>query len=90
MKKNWSVYILKCTDKTLYTGITTDLVKRIEAHNAGKGARYTRGRSPVKLVWSKSKMTGTAARKLEPKIKKLKREQKEQLINESFSLKELK
>ena len=47
---SWSVYILQCSDGTLYTGATNDLKRRVAAHNAGKGAKYTRGRLPVKLV----------------------------------------
>ena len=51
-KDIWYVYMVRCSDETLYTGITNDLEKRIEAHNSGKnGARYTRSRGPVKLVY---------------------------------------
>ena len=48
----WIVYLLACADGSLYCGITNDIAKRLTAHNAGKGARYTSGRRPVRLVWS--------------------------------------
>ncbi len=73
----WTIYILRCGDDTLYTGITTDLDNRIEVHNAGKGAKYTRGRGPVRLVWSRGGLTESEARKEEIQIKKMSREDKE-------------
>ena len=51
MGNTWKLYMLRCCDGSLYTGITTDLEKRIGAHNAGKGAKYTRGRGPLELVY---------------------------------------
>jgi len=78
--KPWHVYILRCADGTLYTGITNDLEKRLKAHNTGKGAKYTRSRKPVELAWNKHMKTGTAARKLEAKIKSWTRAKKQQLI----------
>ena len=51
MDKNWYLYILRCGDGTLYTGITTDVEKRLEQHRTGKGAKYTRGRQPLELVY---------------------------------------
>lgn len=75
------VYILKCSDKTLYTGITTDLKRRIAEHNSSDlGAKYTRARRPVKLVWSKKFKTRSLATKEEYKIKQLSREEKIVLI----------
>ncbi|WP_457744052.1 GIY-YIG nuclease family protein [Sulfurimonas sp.] len=75
------VYILECKDKTLYTGITTDLVRRIFEHNESeKGAKYTRLRRPVKLVYSEECLDRSSASKCEYKIKKLKREEKLELI----------
>ena len=50
MENTWKLYILRCGDGTLYTGITTDVEKRLEAHRTGKGAKYTRGRGPLELV----------------------------------------
>jgi len=72
----WYVYILECSDKTLYTGITNDLDRRISQHNEGKGAKYTRGRGPVALVRSFVCSSKSAALKLEYKIKQFSREEK--------------
>jgi len=79
--KNWTVYILLCSDKTLYTGITTNTQQRLKTHNKGKGAKYTRGRLPVKLVWSQDNRTQSQALKHEAKIKKYSKKQKLELIN---------
>lgn len=71
------VYIVKCKDKTLYTGYTTDLEKRITAHNTSKtGAKYTKARRPVKLVYSKKFKTLSEALKNEYKIKSLTKKEK--------------
>ena len=73
----WYVYMVQCSDGTLYTGITNDLEKRITAHNSGKdGARYTRGRRPVKLVYAEKTGSKSAAARQERRIKKLDRAQK--------------
>ncbi|MFZ2193050.1 MAG: GIY-YIG nuclease family protein [Candidatus Moraniibacteriota bacterium] len=75
------LYILRCVDKTLYTGITTDLERRILEHNEKKlGAKYTASRRPVRLVYSKEFKSRSAASKEEMRIKKLKRVQKLDLI----------
>ena len=76
------VYILRCRDHTLYTGWTDDLEQRIESHQKGKGAKYTRGRTPVTLVWCEEVADKSLALKREWAIKKLTRRQKEQLIVE--------
>ncbi len=76
----WRLYIVKCADKTLYTGITNNLKQRIKAHNSGKGAKYTRGRRPVKLVYSKKVKTRGRALRDEYRVKKLKRSAKLSLI----------
>ena len=73
-------YIVKCADSTLYTGWTNDLDKRIKAHNNGKGAKYTKTRRPVKLVYYEEHETKNEAMSREYEIKQLKREQKEQLM----------
>ena len=73
---NCYTYILRCSDDTLYTGWTNNLQKRLQMHNAGKGARYTRGRLPVKLVYYEIFATKTEAMKREAQIKKLSRKQK--------------
>lgn len=73
-------YILKCADNTLYTGWTTNLEKRLKAHNQGKGAKYTRARRPVTLVYQEIFETKEQAMHREAMIKKLSRPQKERLI----------
>ena len=80
--KPWYLYIVECRDGTFYTGITTDIKKRIDAHNSGRGAKYTRGRGPVKLMHLRRYMDRSAASKAEYKIKKLKRGKKIRIINE--------
>ncbi len=78
---SYFVYILKCSDKTLYTGITNNLPKRLLAHNSGKaGAKYTRARRPVKLVYRQKLASLSAALKKEIQIKKLTRAKKLLLI----------
>ncbi|MFW6237866.1 MAG: GIY-YIG nuclease family protein [Halanaerobiales bacterium] len=79
-KNNHFVYILKCSDGTFYTGYTTDVERRIEEHNAGKGARYTRGRTPVRPVHVEAFATRSRAMQREYEIKSLNREKKEQLV----------
>ncbi len=75
------LYILKCADSTLYTGITTDLKRRIVEHNNTKlGAKYTSSRKPVKLVYSKKFKNRSTAAKEEARIKRLKKSQKLELI----------
>ncbi len=75
------VYILRCRDGTFYTGYTSDLAHRLTLHNSGLGAKYTRSRRPVELLWSKEYRYFKWAFLAELKIKKLTRKQKEQLIN---------
>ena len=77
---SWFVYILRCGDGTLYTGITDDVQRRLAAHRAGKGAKYTRGRGPLELVYTQEQPDKSAALRRELQIKKLSRAQKEQLI----------
>jgi len=74
------VYMVLCSDGTLYTGYTTDLVRRINTHNKGRGAKYTRGRLPVFLVYSEEFPTKSEALRRELEIKKLSRKEKEILI----------
>jgi len=77
----YHLYILKCSDKTLYTGITVDLARRIKEHNDSKlGAKYTMGRRPVKLVYSKKFRNRSTASKAENRIKNLSRKEKLELI----------
>jgi putative endonuclease len=76
----WQVYILKCSDETFYTGITTDLKRRIEEHNSSDlGAKYTQGRRPVKLVYAKKFKNRSLASIEESRIKKLSRAEKIEL-----------
>jgi putative endonuclease len=78
----WYVYILECSDGTLYTGITTDLDKRVKTHNNGKGAKYTKARLPVVLKASFEAEDRSTASKEEYRIKQLTRKEKLKLINE--------
>jgi len=80
MDKQWLVYILKCGDGTLYTGITDDLPHRLEMHRAGKGAKYTRGRSPLTLVYQEDAESYSEALKREYRIKQLSRVEKQKMI----------
>jgi putative endonuclease len=74
------VYILKCADDSLYTGIATDVARRLREHNEGRGAKYTRGRGPMKLVFKKKCRDRSQASREELRIKKLPREEKLSLI----------
>ncbi len=80
---SWVCYVLQCADDTFYTGITNDLDKRLAAHNAGEGAKYTRGRSPVKLAYCESCVDKSAALKREMEIKSLPRTKKLALVEAS-------
>ena len=73
-------YILRCSDGTYYTGWTNCLEKRLQEHNAGRGAKYTRGRRPVELVYTEVHETKSEAMSREAQIKKLTRKEKERLI----------
>lgn len=74
--KKYYIYIVKCADHTLYTGYTNHLTKRIQAHNNGKGAKYTKHRRPVQLLYAKSYPTKSAALKAEYAFKQQSRQQK--------------
>lgn len=80
-QKPWSVYIVECRDKKLYTGISNDVAKRVETHNKGKGCRFTMCRHPVKLVYKEECATESSARKREIEIKGLSRCEKLELTN---------
>ena len=79
-KGRFFVYIVKCRDNSFYTGFTPDLKRRVKLHNAGRGAKYTRDRRPVKLVWHKKYKYFKLAFMEERRIKTFTREQKENLI----------
>ncbi|MDG5817955.1 GIY-YIG nuclease family protein [Natronococcus sp. A-GB7] len=74
------VYVLECADGSLYTGYTTDLERRVAEHDAGEGAKYTRGRTPVELCYEEGYDSKSAAMSREYEIKQLTRGQKEQLV----------
>ncbi|MFC8688253.1 GIY-YIG nuclease family protein [Brevibacillus porteri] len=78
--KSHYVYILSCADGTLYTGYTTELIRRLAAHNEGKGAKYTRGRGPVELLYWEEGADRSWGLKREESIKRLTRKKKEELI----------
>lgn len=80
MEQTWKLYMLRCRDGSLYTGITTDSEKRVAAHNAGKGAKYTRSRKPVELVYHEECGSHSAALKRELVIKALTKEEKLKLL----------
>ncbi len=81
MENSWELYILLCGDGTLYTGIARDADKRLEMHRSGKGARYTRGRGPLRMVYREQCPDHTFALRRELEIKRLTRLQKEALIS---------
>ena len=77
---NWSVYVLRCADGSLYTGITNDLTRRLKAHRAGTASKYTRSRRPVRLMWTTGSWRARGpALKREARIKAMTRRQKEDL-----------
>lgn len=76
---NWA-YLLRCNDNSLYAGWTVDLEKRLEQHNTGKGAKYTRSRKPVQIVWAKKFDTRNEAMGQEAQLKKMSKKQKEILV----------
>ena len=78
--KQWFVYIIRAADNTLYTGVTTDLKRRFQAHQAGKGAKYLKGRQPIQLVFERPVETRSQAQQLEYWIKKQTKNIKEDII----------
>lgn len=73
---SWQVYLAECADGSLYCGITTDIERRFRAHNAGRGARYTRSRLPVRLAWNEPAASRGAALRRERAVKALPRQAK--------------
>ena len=88
-EKNNYTYILRCRDGSFYCGWTNDLARRLAAHNAGTGAKYTRSRGPLELAWYHVSETKEAAMSLEARIKRLPRSKKERLVSGSISISEL-
>ena len=82
MENNWYVYVLRCRDDSLYTGITRNVDKRLAMHNRGTGAKYTRGRGPVELVYTQACPDKSAALRRELEIKALPRQKKLELIGQ--------
>ena len=80
----WHVYILLCSDDTLYTGITTDIQRRFEQHASGRGAKYFRGRTPITVVYQEGGHTRSSAGSREVEIKRLSRAGKRMLIESSL------
>ena len=83
-KSEWFVYMVRCVDKSLYTGITTDVLRRVNEHNGEEGARYTRSRTPVVLVYKEKVESRSVASKREIEIKKMKKTEKERLLNQEI------
>lgn len=82
-EKQWCLYILRCGDDTLYTGITNDFPHRFAMHQSGKGAKYTRGRAPLTLVYKKDCADKSEALKEEYRVKQLTRTEKLELCKET-------
>lgn len=77
----WVVYILRCADDSLYTGVTNNLERRLQKHHDGTGAKYTRGRGPFELIFSEEHSDRSSASKREAEIKKFSKEEKQSLEN---------
>ncbi len=77
----WYVYLVRCSDNSLYCGVTTDLERRVQEHNGGIGCRYTRSRRPVRIVWSSGPLTKSEAYKQEYRIKRMSKTAKKELVN---------
>jgi len=82
-KKSWFLYIIRCSDDSLYTGITTDIPRRLTQHNSKKGAKAVKGKLPVTLAYSEELLDRSAASKREIQVKQLSREDKTILIKKS-------
>jgi len=78
---HWQIYIILCSDNSLYTGITTDVERRLRQHATGRGAKYLRGRQPLELVYLENGHTRSSAGRREAEIKRMKRDEKHLLIS---------
>jgi putative endonuclease len=87
---SWFIYIIRCGDNTLYTGITTDIKRRIAEHRGKGGAKYFRGRGPLKLVYKKKVGTRSEALKMEYMVKRMKKKEKEETIKKGLIRKAMK
>jgi putative endonuclease len=81
IKMNWLVYMLECSDNSIYTGITNNLEERLKTHQSGNGAKYLRGRLPIKLVYKENLINRSEATKREIYIKKMSKKEKKFLID---------
>ncbi len=81
---NWQVYIILCTDDSLYTGITTDVERRFAEHSSGRGAKYFRGHTPLRLVYQETGHNRSSAARREAEIKKMRAVEKRRLIVSSL------
>ncbi len=90
--KIWFLYMIRCKDGSLYTGITTDVKRRFEEHrgNDGKGSKYLRGKAPLKLVLKKKIGSRSLALKVEDKVKKLTKTKKEMFVEDKINIREIK
>ena len=86
MPKIWYVYIVECSNKNLYTGTTDNIGRRIDEHNSGNGAKYTRSFAPVKLLWKEEHLNRSSALKREHQIKRWTRREKKDLIAGNLAL----
>lgn len=82
MSEPWFVYVLRCADGTLYTGLTNDVARRVDLHNQGRGARYTRGRLPVELVYIEEAGSRADATRREAAVKRMSRAAKMRLVGQ--------
>jgi putative endonuclease len=82
----WHAYILECGDGTYYAGATNDLKRRLAAHAAGTGAKYTRGRGPIRLAWKRRAKDRGAALRLEARVKRLTRKEKRALVDRKLRI----
>jgi len=83
--RNWQVYMILCSDNSLYTGITTDIARRFRQHAQGSGAKYFRGRRPLQVVYCEADHSRSSASKREAQIKAMKREEKAILVSQQKS-----
>jgi putative endonuclease len=81
LASNWKVYLILCSDGTLYAGITTDMERRFQQHASGKGAKYFRGRRPERVVYLENNHNRSSASKREAQIKEMNRAQKDRLVS---------
>ena len=86
MEDIWSVYLIRCSDGSLYTGITNNVEKRFKAHAAGKGSKYVKARRPLKLVFSQEVGNRAEASKIEYAVKQLNKAQKEKIVARDLEL----